>query len=88
MLSMEKVELLFLRVRRSFMVPRELLVTASKVQFLRNLKTAMTTAWPPEFSLKVLKSWIRKLFFEVKTFLGLLLWRKPLKCQSRVQTIT
>lgn len=46
MLSMEKVELILLplRTRRSFKVPRELLVTASKVQLLRNDNTALTTA--------------------------------------------
>lgn len=70
------------------MIPREVLVTAGKVQFIRNKNTAMATAWTPEFSLEMLKSWIIKLVFEVKAFLGLLLWRKPLKCLPREQKIT
>lgn len=86
-LSVEEVELFLLplRTRRSFKIPRVLLVTASEMQLLRNDNTALTTAWPPGFSLQVLRSWIIKVFLEVKSFLGLLLWRKPLKWQSREQ---
>lgn len=41
---------------------------AGKVQFIRNENTAMATAWPPEFSLEVLKGQDIKLVFEVFFF--------------------